>query len=112
MKNYLKKSMKTVFYLLALFYIGESSYAQNPIITHIYTADPSAHNWGDGKIWLYPSHDQDDATSYNSMDGHHVFSSSDLVNWTDHGEIMHTDNISWANSGHLWAPDAAYKNGI
>ncbi|MDF7809566.1 family 43 glycosylhydrolase, partial [Pontiellaceae bacterium B12219] len=83
----------------------------NPIITHIYTADPSAHVWEDGKIWIYPSHDQDDATSYNSMNGHHVFSSEDLVNWTDHGEIMHTDDISWAKTGNLWAPDCAFKDG-
>ncbi|MDF7808665.1 family 43 glycosylhydrolase [Pontiellaceae bacterium B12219] len=83
----------------------------NPIITHMYTADPSAHVWADGKMWIYPSHDQDDATSYGSMNGHHVFSSPDLVNWTDHGQIMHTDDISWARRGNLWAPDCAYKDG-
>ncbi|TWU37918.1 Xylosidase/arabinosidase [Novipirellula aureliae] len=83
----------------------------NPIIQHMYTADPSAHVWADGKMWIYPSHDQNDATSYGSMNGHHVFSSPDLVNWTDHGEIMHTDDIRWAKKGHLWAPDCAYKDG-
>ncbi|MDP4189774.1 MAG: hypothetical protein Q8905_17135, partial [Bacteroidota bacterium] len=33
--------------------------AQNPIITHIYAADPSAHVWpGDTTmLWLYTSHD-------------------------------------------------------
>ncbi|MFC1797407.1 family 43 glycosylhydrolase [Pseudomonadota bacterium] len=82
----------------------------NPIIDHIYTADPSAHVWG-GRVWLYPSHDQDDAKNYSTMNGHHVFSSSDLKNWTDHGEIMHTDDLPWARSGFLWAPDAAYKDG-
>jgi beta-xylosidase len=108
---YLKRKMPKVFCLQILLSIVAISYAQNPIITGIYTADPSAHVWGDGKVWLYPSHDQDDATNYKSMDGHHVFSSSDLVNWTDHGVIMHTDSISWAREGWLWAPDAAYKNG-
>jgi len=98
--------------LVALVTIFSSAFCfgGNPIIDHIYTADPSAHVW-DGKVWLYPSHDQDNAVNYRSMDGHHVFSSSDLVNWTDHGEIMHTDDLPWASSGYLWAPDAAYKNG-
>lgn len=48
---------------------------------------------------------------YDSMDGYHVFSSTDLVNWTNHGEIMHSGDISWANGGFLWAPGAAFKNG-
>ena len=84
----------------------------NPIITHMRTADPSAHVWADGKLWLYPSHDQDDATDYKTMDGYHVFSTSDLVNWTDYGEVLHSRNVPWALSGWMWAPDCAYKNGI
>jgi hypothetical protein len=27
-----------------------------PLVTHIYTADPSAHVF-DGKLYIYPSHD-------------------------------------------------------
>lgn len=83
--------------------------AQNPIITHIRTADPSAHVWADGKMWLYTSHDV--SSNYNEMDGYHAFSSADLVNWTDHGEILHTRNIPWGVSGLMWAPTAAYRNG-
>ena len=29
-----------------------------PLVTHIYTADPSAHYFN-GKIYIYPSHDID-----------------------------------------------------
>ena len=29
----------------------------NPFITHIYTADPSAHVWEDGRLYVYPSQD-------------------------------------------------------
>jgi hypothetical protein len=86
----------------------------NPIITHIRTADPSARIWDDGKIWIYASHDMDDATDYNSMDGYHVFSSLNLKDWTDHGEVLHSRDVSWgiAGGGYMWAPDAGYKNGI
>src|SRR5512134_2071270 len=32
---------------------------KKPLITHMYTADPSAHVF-EGKIYIYPSHDLDD----------------------------------------------------
>ncbi len=69
----------------------------NPIIRHIRSADPSAQVWNDGKVWVYASHDQDDAVDYSSMDGYHAFSSYDMVNWTDHGEILHSRDVDWAN---------------
>jgi len=85
----------------------------NPIITHIRCADPSAEVWNDGQVWIYASHDEDDATDYSRMDGYHAFSSYDLVHWTDHGEIFHADDVSWGNpdGGWMFAPDAAYKDG-
>ncbi|MEL7124173.1 MAG: family 43 glycosylhydrolase, partial [Bacteroidota bacterium] len=85
----------------------------NPLVTHIRTADPSVRIWVDGKLWMYASHDMDDATNYNSMDGYHVFSTTDLINWIDHGEVLHSRNVSWGTEegGWMWAPDCAYKNG-
>lgn len=84
--------------------------AQNPIIRHVRTADPSAHIWDDGKAWIYTSHDMDTATTYDSMDGYRAFSSTDMVNWTDHGEILHSRDIPWGVQGLMWAPTAIYKN--
>ncbi len=84
--------------------------AKNPIVRHIRTADPSAHVWHDGKVWMYTSHDMDTATTYDSMDGYHAFSSTDMVNWTDHGEILHSCHISWGAEALMWAPTAIYKN--
>jgi beta-xylosidase len=45
------------------------------------------------------------------MDGYHAFSSTDMINWTDHGEVLHTRDIPWAHGGWLFAPGAAHKNG-
>ncbi len=86
----------------------------NPIIKHIRTADPSAQVWNDGKVWVYTSHDQNNATDYSTMDGYHVFSSSDMIEWTDHGEILHSRDVSWGitQGGFMFAPDAAYKDGV
>lgn len=88
-------------------------FAQNPVITSIYTADPSAHVWADGKIYIYASHDIDPNQGCDLMDKYHVYSSSDMVNWTDEGEILNASQVPWgrAEGGFMWAPDCAYKNG-
>ncbi|WP_282936173.1 family 43 glycosylhydrolase [Paenibacillus sp. RC67] len=85
----------------------------NPIITSIFTADPSAHVWEDGRIYIYASHDMDPAKGCDLMDRYHVFSSDDLVNWVDEGEILSSKDVAWGRpeGGFMWAPDCAYKNG-
>ena len=37
---------------------ADSKFLSQPLVSEIYTADPSAHVW-DGKIYVYPSHDID-----------------------------------------------------
>ncbi|MFK7979974.1 MAG: alpha-N-arabinofuranosidase, partial [Saprospiraceae bacterium] len=50
-----------------------------PVVTHIYTADPSAHVF-EGKVYIYPSHDIDAGIPFNDngdhfgMEDYHVFS--------------------------------------
>lgn len=78
--------------------------ARNPIISHIFTADPSAHVF-EGRVYLYTSHDPDEQTGYQMVD-YHAFSSDDLVNWQDHGVVLDVANIPWAE--FLYAPSAAY----
>lgn len=87
--------------------------AQNPFITTIYTADPSAHVWSDGRLYVYPSHDMDPAKGCDLMDRYHVYSTDDMVSWRDEGEILNASEVAWGRKegGFMWAPDAAYKNG-
>lgn len=87
--------------------------SMNPVITSIYTADPSAHVWDDGKIYIYASHDVDPPQGCDLMDRYHVFSSADMVHWQDEGEILSSDDVSWGRpeGGFMWAPDCAYRNG-
>lgn len=76
---------------------------------HIRTADPSAHVWQDGRLYLYVSHDEECQADFYMKDWH-VFSSSDLQQWTAHGAVLSVNELSWADN-YAWAPDAAYKNG-
>lgn len=91
--------------------------AQNPIITDQYTADPTARVF-DGQVWLYPSHDilatpGKGRVGWFCMQDYHVFSSSDLTHWTDHGVIVTQDKVPWVNPGSysMWAPDCIYRKG-
>ena len=81
----------------------------NPVIMHPLTADPSIHQWSDGKFYIYGSHDKDNAKYWNMAD-YHVFSSENMVDWTDHGVVLKKSQTRWM--GHLWAPDAAEKDGM
>ncbi|MCI3922976.1 glycoside hydrolase family 43 protein [Paenibacillus sp. TRM 82003] len=89
---------------------------KKPIVTHIYTADPSAHVF-DGKLYIYPSHDLDHDMESNdngdqyAMEDYHVLSMDELPGEVvDHGEALHVKDVPWA-SKQMWAPDAARKNG-
>ncbi len=88
--------------------------AQNPFITGIYTADPSARVFKDGRLYVYASHDVDPPRGCDLMDQYHVFSTDDMVNWKDNGEILRASQVPWGRKegGFMWAPDCVYKNGI
>jgi hypothetical protein len=87
---------------------------QNPFITSMFLADPSAHVWNDGRLYVYPSHDIDPPQGCDLMDKYHVFSTDDMIHWVDHGEILNASQVPWGRKegGFMWAPDCAYKNGV
>jgi hypothetical protein len=91
--------------------------AQNPLITTQFTADPSARVFGD-KVYLYPSHDilatpGHGRLGWFCMQDYHVFSSPNLVDWTDHGMIVSQYKVNWVDSNaySMWAPDCIDRNG-
>jgi hypothetical protein len=47
------------------------------------------------------------------MDRYHVYSTEDMVNWRDEGEILRASQVPWGRpeGGFMWAPDCAFKDG-
>jgi hypothetical protein len=91
-------------------------YLSEPLISSIYTADPSAHVFN-GKIYIYPSHDIDagipenDNGDHFAMKDYHILSLDKIGGpVTDHGVAIDIKDIPWAGR-QLWAPDAAFRNG-
>jgi hypothetical protein len=87
-----------------------------PLVSHMYTADPSAHVFN-GKIYIYPSHDIDAGIPFNDngdhfgMEDYHVISMDSIDGPAkDNGVALHVKDVAWAER-QMWAPDAAHKNG-
>ncbi|WP_309111292.1 family 43 glycosylhydrolase [Saccharothrix sp.] len=79
---------------------------KGPVIPGLF-ADPHITHFN-GRYYLYPTTD-----GYASWAAPHykAFSSTDLVNWTDHGVILdHGPDVSWADNS-AWAPAVVAKNG-
>ncbi len=86
-----------------------AAWSGNPIITDAYSADPSAHVFGD-TLWVYPSHDRDDAAAF-SMEDYHAYYTTDMTQWHDAGVIFSPfKQTLWAKSA-AWAPDCVERNG-
>lgn len=87
-----------------------STYADNPIITDVFTADPAPLVYKD-TVYLYVGQDEGDGKRYN-MPRWRVYSSSDLVNWKDEGAPLTPSDFEWSTGGATsWAGHVIEKNG-
>ena len=105
----MKKNITVLFVLLAQIVL-----AQNPLVTHMFTADPTARVF-DGKLYVYPSHDivpeeGVEAPSF-CMPDYHMFSLENGNTWKDYGVILDQNEVPWGkkNSYGMWAPDCIKK---
>lgn len=95
-------------FVFALILLGSTASAQNPIIQTMYTADPAPMLYN-GKLYLYTSHDEDHSTWF-TMNNWKLYSTADMVNWTDHGVVLSYSDFSWAK-GDAWAAQCIERDG-
>ena len=88
------KTLKLFFTLTFVITIAMAN-GQKNFIPHIYTADPSAHVWNDdpNTLWIYSSHDVHNTNHFFTMADYHVFSTTDMVNWIDHGRVLSLEDV-------------------
>jgi arabinoxylan arabinofuranohydrolase len=104
--------MKAI-YLLAFFLVPYPFFAQNPIVPPgMYIADPSAHVWDDGQLYVYGS--VDESTEYYCSWRHHVMSTTDLIHWDIEENVFSSkgdnDQVPYSDA-LLFAPDVMFKDG-
>ena len=88
---------------------GIKCLADNPIIQTKYTADPAPMVYND-TVFLYTGHDEDDATGFK-MQNWLLYTSTDMVNWTDHGVVASLKDFKWVNADNgAWAPQCIRRN--
>ncbi len=95
--------------------LGKTS-VSNPIMTSRLTADPYAMEYN-GRIYVYGTNDSQQYektpeadNNYSKINTINVYSSADMVNWTDHGAIQVAGSkgaAKWASNS--WAPAACHK---
>ncbi len=109
MKNALK-----IVTILGTITVTSAGFAQNPVIQTIFTADPAPMVYND-TVYLYTSHDEDSAPE--GMGGFRMkdwccYTSTDMVNWTDHGVIATLKDFSWGRQDNgAWAAQCIALNG-
>ena len=87
-----------------------AAHADNPIIQTRFTADP-APMVHDGVVYLYAGHDEDDADGFKMRDWR-LYSSTDMVNWTDRGSPASLKTFPWANqTNDAWAAQVIERGG-
>ena len=99
----MKKTLLTLFAAVAL-----QASAQNPFVQTWCTSDPApmVHN---GTLYVYTGHDEDGADFF-WMQEWRVYSTQDMVNWTDHGSPLALESFSWADD-RAWASQCIERDG-
>jgi len=90
--------------------LGTKCLGDNPVVQTSFTADPAPMVYSN-TVYLYTSHDENDASGFHMLDWK-CYSTTDMVNWTDHGSIASLAIFPWAvqNNG-AWAPQCVERDG-
>jgi len=107
----MKSKVTVILHCIILIFLAiETGYSQSPMIQTNYTADPAPLVYND-TVFLYTSHDEDDAFGFKMLNWM-LYTSTDMVNWTDHGIIASLKDFKWVNTNNgAWAPQCIHRNG-
>ena len=81
-----------------------------PIVQTKYTADPAPYVYGD-TVYLFTTHDEDGAGGFMMKDWL-LYTSTDMVNWEDHGAVASLRNFRWYKGDNgAWAEQVICRDG-
>lgn len=101
---------QTILLIAAVLVSGFASVvnAQNPIVQTCFTTDPAPMVHGD-RLYVFTGHDEEGADFF-WMNDWRLFSTTDMVNWTDHGNPARECDFKWADD-RAWAAQCIERNG-
>lgn len=104
------KDIRSIFLTLVGLCSMATCMAENPVAQTFYSADPGSLAYKD-RFYIYTGRDQaSEKGRWFNMREWRVLSSSDMVNWTDHGPKLKPVVFSWSN-GDAWASQCVVRNG-
>ncbi len=87
-----------------------NSHVNLPLIQTKYTADPAPMVY-DGTVYLYTTHDEDYADNFVMKDWL-CYTSTDMVNWQDHGAVASLKDFEWFDGDNgAWALQVVERGG-
>ena len=89
--------------------VTAAAHYRNPIVQTWFTTDPAPLNVGDSVLFVFTGHDEERADFF-WMQEWRVYSTRDMVNWTDHGSPLALESFSWADD-RAWAAQVIERNG-
>ncbi len=101
------KRLKTILLVGAMAGASQLS-AQNPFVQTWCTSDP-APMVANNRMYVYTGHDEDGADFF-WMQEWRIYSTDDMVNWTDHGSPLALESFSWADD-RAWASQCVERDG-
>ena len=102
----MRNSFKTV--IFSFVFLSAYIFGQNPIIQTAYTADPAPLVYND-QVFLFTGHDEDNSTWF-TMNDWKLYTTKDMVNWTEHPSPLSYKTFSWAKAD-AWAAQCVERNG-
>ncbi len=101
----MKKYFAILLYMIASFNV---SFADNPVVQTHFSPDPAPMVYN-GTVYMYTG-DDIPGTDFYYMTKWRVMSSTDMVNWTDHGSPISLETFAWARD-RAWAAQCIERNG-
>ena len=80
----------------------------NPLFKNIWTADPAALVVGD-TLYLYVGHDDAHGNQMFNITGWRCYSTKDLVNWKDYGDVLTSADFKYGQKNTSWAAQVIKK---
>ena len=106
----MKKYKSYLMLFILIMNMSQAINSQHPVIQTKYTADPAPMVYND-TVFLYTTHDEDDAEGFKMLDWL-LYTSTDMVNWTDHGSVASLKSFDWVTRDNgAWAQQCIERNG-
>ena len=96
--------------MVIVLWAGMNVFPDNPVVQTCYTSDPAPMVYN-GRVYMYTGHDSDNAGNSYLLSNWKCYSSTDMVNWTDHGVMLSPQTVSWSTAHDANAIQVIFRNG-